>query len=869
MPTDQTAGSVIYSESSALREILEWSQSRPNWQRDALRRRIVNGEFTESDDEQLLAICLDEAADFEPLKEQHIAPEKTEGKPVSILSVSEPKGINALAQDQCVRFGVKGLTVVYGDNGSGKSGYVRVLKDACRSRDERFEILNDINAGTPQNQEASIHYAIGDQNQVLGWSPGSLTPSALASISIFDSGSARSHLGGEHNVAYTPFPMQVMRDLAELCDRLKLRIDASVGQLKEKTPAVITRPTLSKDSAAGGFLWSLDANSKKATLNALISETEGDVKRHQQLREALAGEPLKVSARLSAQKSRLSECVSKIELFWNSVSEGSFQSLTELRRNHDAKSKLAKAASEELFSNSPLPDIGGELWKTLWEAARQYSDNVAYPEMSFPKSNAGDLCVLCQQPVGDEVMTRQQTFENFVKGTTKAEEDVAKKALADAITIIEQSSMDDNSIQSLTMLLSEELGEAELSAECLEVMSACQSRQLELFRDSVAKSELPPNPKPKLDKLLSGLEIRIRELTDAAKDDARKRLQAELQSFDDKLALAVLKDDVEAEIDRLKKIEAYEKMARTTAKRPVTTKNQELSNNLVTDALRGRFAREIEKLKISPMPMELRKERDRNAESFFRVRLVGKPSVPVEKILSEGEHRCVALAAFLAELVTANDYSGIVFDDPMSSLDHLYRGNVAQRLVEESVHRQVIVFTHDLTFLFELTGKAEEMGQSVTYQTVSRRSVGPGFVEQDLPFKAQSAGEMENSLRSLLKSYKGNFEHRPQAEREMIVKGILTQLRIAWEQGIAEFIKPVLNRFDRSIKPNSLFKLLVLKDSDVAAVSSARTRLSEDVHAAPETLNPSEATHEALVNELDIFRNWLSDLKDRQKNAKN
>ena len=54
---------------------------------------------------------------------------------------------------------------------------------------------------------------------------------------------------------------------------------------------------------------------------------------------------------------------------------------------------------------------------------------------------------------------------------------------------------------------------------------------------------------------------------------------------------------------------------------------------------------------------------------FFQVRLINKPSEPVGKVLSEGEHRCVALAAFLAELSTIDAQSAIVFDDPVSSLD--------------------------------------------------------------------------------------------------------------------------------------------------------------------------------------------------------
>lgn len=34
-----------------------------------------------------------------------------------------------------------GLTAIYGENGAGKSGYSRILKHACRARDQRGFIL--------------------------------------------------------------------------------------------------------------------------------------------------------------------------------------------------------------------------------------------------------------------------------------------------------------------------------------------------------------------------------------------------------------------------------------------------------------------------------------------------------------------------------------------------------------------------------------------------------------------------------------------------------------------------------------------------------------------------------------------------------
>ena len=275
-------------------------------------------------------------------------------------------------------------------------------------------------------------------------------------------------------------------------------------------------------------------------------------------------------------------------------------------------------------------------------------------------------------------------------------------------------------------------------------------------------------------------------------------------------------------------------------------------------------------MKLARMPVELRKERDQNAVSYFQVRLVEKPDHPVGDIFSEGEHRCVALAAFLAELVTSMRHSGIVFDDPMSSLDHIHRRAIAARLAEEAAHRQVIVFTHDLAFLFELRRETEALaakdkGKKIRYQTIRRRESAPGYVEGDLPNKAKSALGLANALRSELKGVKGQFEQWNDTARTIFCKGVIEQLRETWDQGIADFIFPVLGRFENTIKGNSLCKLVVLDTDDVKTVTAARRRLSEELHAAAESLNPATVAHAGLVAEVGKLETWLHSILDRQK----
>ncbi len=56
--------------------------------------------------------------------------------------------VNAIAENQHLPFRASGMTVIYGDNGSGKSGYSRVLKRACRARDQIEAIHANANLPT-------------------------------------------------------------------------------------------------------------------------------------------------------------------------------------------------------------------------------------------------------------------------------------------------------------------------------------------------------------------------------------------------------------------------------------------------------------------------------------------------------------------------------------------------------------------------------------------------------------------------------------------------------------------------------------------------------------------------------------------------
>ena len=148
-----------------LREILQWSESRPDWQRDALRRLVLNSELEDTDIAALTEICknahgLAEDQEHKPLCKEHIPTIGTDDGQVIVQSIYHHCGVNALAADQTLNFG-PGLTVVYGDNAAGKSGYTRIFKSACRARGSEDIIGNVLSGAVPPKVSVEIKYTVG------------------------------------------------------------------------------------------------------------------------------------------------------------------------------------------------------------------------------------------------------------------------------------------------------------------------------------------------------------------------------------------------------------------------------------------------------------------------------------------------------------------------------------------------------------------------------------------------------------------------------------------------------------------------------------------------------------------------------------
>ena len=208
-----------------LAEILQWSNSslKP-WQQDAARRLFQNTLDSGALDD-LYAMLKSSVGLVDPhgrtpipLCQDHLPVTAAKNEAAVLVALKDVKNVNRLAANQTLPFSKQGVTVIYGGNGAGKSGYSRVLKRACRARDTSEDVRPNAldKAKATAIPEASFDIELGAKPSTVIWKKDRHAPVELATVAVFDTHCARAYLDLQQEIAYLPYGLDVVENLAQI-----------------------------------------------------------------------------------------------------------------------------------------------------------------------------------------------------------------------------------------------------------------------------------------------------------------------------------------------------------------------------------------------------------------------------------------------------------------------------------------------------------------------------------------------------------------------------------------------------------------------------------------------------------------------------
>jgi len=429
---------------AVINDIEAWSKTLAPWRRDCLRRLATSNDLTDSDYDELLAI-IKRAAGFK-IEGDQPSPDHFEkshfglSTPQSFIlkGITNIKNVNRLVSDAHLSFCPKALTIIYGRNGSGKSGFVRILRTSCRTRvekPEKLKVLSDVYGDNVGKQSADIIVDIGNGDTTIPWTPGITPNRLLTQVAVFDTASAELYVDGGNHIRYLPFGLALPHRLNTVGITLKERLDteyaSAIGNKIELTAIAFTPKRHTK---AQIFNTGLSAATEIEDIESATSFSDQDQIRIDRISAILLADASAVAdlnVLITWLDSVTTECADAVA----SLSDSDLSALSKLKSDALAARKAATILAEALFTDEPLPGVGSDSWRALWAAARDYSVSEAYVGRAFPVVTVEEgepACVLCQQPLKPDGSARMQRFQKYIDDKLDAEAIKLEKVVEEA-----------------------------------------------------------------------------------------------------------------------------------------------------------------------------------------------------------------------------------------------------------------------------------------------------------------------------------------------------------------------------------------------------------------------------------------------------
>ena len=473
-------------------------------------------------------------------------------------------------------------------------------------------------------------------------------------------------------------------------------------------------------------------------------------------------------------------------------------------------------AAAERQAPEPLLGVGStNQWEILYRAAKQYSEEIAYPGTSFPKTTDA-VCVLCQQLLGEEAIARFARFNNFMEDATSTVLAAKRSALKSIREQIEHLvPLSGAALDSICdELTTQDVRAAEALRTCHAGVSARKVAALALLNEGEAPEKiallppLPTSPDEALREVAQTLTRTAANITNTAKPAEYQKLINNVAELKSRKALSLRKADIHTFVAKTRRNADLRRAAATLRTHDITRQGTTVIRNNLTPELLNAFSTELIALGATRVPISV-KPSGASGETAHEMLLKGANALGkarTSQVLSEGEARVIAIAGFLAELQLAPHDNGIVLDDPVSSLDHVFTGKVAARLAREGLKRQVVIFTHNIAFLMELEDACAALAKAgtpvaIAVHTLRRDGKSAGITTNGAPWYSLKVKQRAQYLEERVARIKPLYEDDPAEYNEKAAQ-IYGLLREAWESCVEDdLFYSVVCRYRNSVQP--------------------------------------------------------------------
>ena len=642
-------------------------------------------------------------------------------------------------------------------------------------------------------------------------------------MSIFDSPAVHFHVDDDLEYFYVPTVLALFNHVNTAIKGVQERVSQTVRDLSSGSTTLLNR--FPRESTIYPLVETLGASTDLVDLNARADRGSDVDQRIDVLRRAVAALEADTLTAQIAERQRSERMLRQTVLAATELRSLNVEALnTQIQQLAELQADYRDFRAE-LFAAADLPADPEETWDAFVSAGDRYRAHL----QSLGVHDA-ERCLYCRQPLSQPAAALVARYSEYLTDKISSDIVLVERSIDSATAPVLAINLND--INAFVDEYEDRADRPSFFAGVAGIRDAAVAAA-EAIRASGPIDTSSMAGMSALSSDVSAKKLELAELTAAAE-------------------LTKSWTTIQAQVERAKESDKLRSLVGnfTALGRSVTELAKAASDRLINQSFDQLFAEECDALRAPAINVEFV---GRQGRAQRRKTLAGqhKPS----KILSEGEQKVLALADFLAEARLAGITAPVIFDDPVSSLDHRRINEVACRVASLAEDNQVIVFTHDIFFATTLLSLFETSKRCVYFQVTDED--GKGKVTRASGPRWDSLGNLKSNINKTIDAARAvDGEARAALVREGY-GWIRSWCEVFTE---TELLKGVSQRYQPNIRMTTLCEI---KGAALPAASEVVTRVFEDAcrfiaaHSQPlPTLGvgPSLAGLEAHWKELPDAR---------------
>lgn len=623
---------------------------------------------------------------------------------------------------------------------------------------------------------------------------------------------------------------------------MKGRLEKMITDRKPTNPVAVA---FNRSSITGNLVHGINSGTTEksirehATVDPAANETLKQMEH--ELAKLRASEVATDIKRLNSLTDNLRAFLVTVRNINTSLSENSVAGLIGARTQVHSKEQEARQTGTARFAELGIKYADSQLFKDFLMSA------AAFMELRGEE----DGCPYCDRPFEERGRELRDAYTTFLTSTAEKELAGARHQLESGLRALEQIHFPplDASQTLFTQLQRDEDGKQLVKTYVNAINTATNYRdELAAELNGITEVSRPEGfiiSEETIITYAKSVQDKIEELKKLDPATEIRKKEEEVALLRDRIKLGEELDKVITYLDQLQWCENARQLFGQLATNSVTIKQSYFYDKYVTEDYLKIFAEECKKLDA-----ELKVEILQQGAKGKTVRDLKIKGIDPRQVLSEGEQRATALADFLTEIQVAGNCCGLVFDDPVNSLDVDRKRLIANRIMTEVEDRQIIVFTHDLVFVSYLHDALPEETPWCCHH-VEKNSGEPGRIW----LNNSPVSTRDYRRTGIPSSYYNLAKKAPPEERVHLLEQGFGALRTCYETFVENsLLGGAVQRWDEAIRITNL-KNVHLNKETFEKVVEKHHEISRYIsgHSHSDKYTAKKPTPEDLIREIEAF----------------